>query len=153
MIEASADLFTFIQEILQENITFHAVSVSAKFFCVQNYALKWKASSKRWCFWEILTLILIRTFAPFQLIFMPGGTKTSYTLKQTCNFQLQVCLSMYALLLPPGMKQLKIVAISCLVLWGFFNGSFEWKCKQTCIKCLKSCWIPIFYWSIRAPSK
>ena len=40
MIEASADLFTFIQEILQENITFHAVSVSAKFFCVQNYALK-----------------------------------------------------------------------------------------------------------------
>ena len=42
---------------------------------------------------------------------MSGGTKTTYTLKRTCNFQLQGCLSVYALLLPPDMKQLKIVAI------------------------------------------
>ena len=39
-------------------------------------------------------------------------------LKQTCNFQLQVCLSMYVILLPLGMKELKIIA-NC------FNGFLE----------------------------
>ena len=35
-----------------------------------------------------------------------GGNKRSDVLKQTCNFYLEVCLSMYDLLLPLGMKGL-----------------------------------------------
>ena len=48
----------------------------------------------------------IHIFAPFTTIFMPDGSKTSHTLQQTCKFPLQVCLGMYVLLLPPGMKGL-----------------------------------------------
>ena len=43
----------------------------------------------------------------FSAIFTPlttGGNKRSYVLKQTCTFQLQVCLSVYDLLLPPDIK-------------------------------------------------
>ena len=37
---------------------------------------------------------------------MPGGNKTAYVFKQTSNFQVQVCLSTYDLLSPPGIKWL-----------------------------------------------
>ena len=40
---------------------------------------------------------------------MSGGNKRSYLLKQTGSFQVQVYLSMYDLLLPPGIKRLKDV--------------------------------------------
>ena len=35
---------------------------------------------------------------------MPGGNKSSKVLKETYSFSLQVCLSTYDLLLPPGIK-------------------------------------------------
>ena len=35
------------------------------------------------------------------------GSKRSYILKQTWSYWLQVCLSLYDLLLPPGIKRLK----------------------------------------------
>ena len=35
---------------------------------------------------------------------MPGGNKRSYIFRQTCSKKLKVCLSMYDLLLPPGVK-------------------------------------------------
>ena len=53
---------------------------------------------------------------------MIGGTKTSYTLYQTSKFQLQVCLiSMYVILLTPGMKGSKVIAIWLIfsALWIF----------------------------------
>ena len=37
-----------------------------------------------------------------------GGNKRSYVLKQTCNLQVQVCVSAYDLLLEPGIKGLNI---------------------------------------------
>ena len=37
-----------------------------------------------------------------------GGNKRSYVLKQTCNLQVQVCVSTYDLLLEPGIKGLNI---------------------------------------------
>ena len=37
---------------------------------------------------------------------MSCGNKTSYVLKQTCSFQLKVCLSTYDLFLPPDIKGL-----------------------------------------------
>ena len=43
----------------------------------------------------------------FQIIFnslRSGGNKNLYLLKQICNYMLQVCLSMYDLFLPPGLK-------------------------------------------------
>ena len=42
---------------------------------------------------------------------MSGGNKKSYVLKQTCSFQLQVCLSAHDLLLPLGIKGLKLVSV------------------------------------------
>ena len=42
---------------------------------------------------------------------MPGGNKRSYIIKQTCSFQLQVCLSTFDLLLPPDIKGLRIYQI------------------------------------------
>ena len=39
--------------------------------------------------------------------FTTGGTKTPYKLKQTCIFKLLVCVSVYDLSLPSGMKVLK----------------------------------------------
>ena len=35
---------------------------------------------------------------------MPGGNKIPYTLNQTCSWKLQICLSVYDLLVTPGMK-------------------------------------------------
>ena len=35
-----ADFFTFTKEILKENITFNALLVSTRFFCVKSYALR-----------------------------------------------------------------------------------------------------------------
>ena len=49
---------------------------------------------------------------------------------------------MRALLLPPGKKGLKIVAIY-LVLWGFL------KFKRACIEWLESCFAHILVWIIR----
>ena len=43
---------------------------------------------------------------------MSGGNKRSYLLKQTGSFQVQVYLSMYDLLLPPGIKRLNDVSQS-----------------------------------------
>ena len=40
-------------------------------------------------------------------LFMMGGTKMTYKLKQTCFFQLLDCLSVQDLLLTSGMKVLK----------------------------------------------
>ena len=37
---------------------------------------------------------------------MSGGNKRSYILKQTSSLKLQVCLSMYDILLPPGITGL-----------------------------------------------
>ena len=36
--------------------------------------------------------------------FKPGGNKRAYILKQTCSLNLQVCLSVYDILVPPGVK-------------------------------------------------
>ena len=36
-----------------------------------------------------------------------GGNKSSHILKKACSWKLQVCLSMYELLLPPGLKKLR----------------------------------------------
>ena len=47
-------------------------------------------------------------------LLMPAGNKRSYALKQTCSFQLQVCLSKYDLLLQPGIKELTIFAKKAL---------------------------------------
>ena len=38
---------------------------------------------------------------------MPGVNKKAYVHKRTCSFYLQVCLSMYDLLLSSGIKRLK----------------------------------------------
>ena len=38
---------------------------------------------------------------------IPGGNKRSFTSKQTCSFEGQVCLSFYDLLSSTGMKGLK----------------------------------------------
>ena len=48
---------------------------------------------------------------------MPGGKKV-YVLKQTCSFQLQVCLSMYDLTLPPGIKGLFRIYVCCFIKEG-----------------------------------
>ena len=72
--------------------------------CKQNFLFRIKSEKEK----PVLKdFIFIRIFAPFTRIFMPDGTKTSYTLQQTWKFPLQVCLSMYVFLLSPGMKGLK----------------------------------------------
>ena len=47
---------------------------------------------------EFQSLKAVFIFNPLEA----GGNKRSYIPKQTCSFQVQVCLSMYDLLLPPG---------------------------------------------------
>ena len=37
ILQVPADLFTFSKEIIKENITFYAMSVSTKFLCVSIY--------------------------------------------------------------------------------------------------------------------
>ena len=37
---------------------------------------------------------------------MPGGNRMTYIFKQTCSLKLQICLSMYDLLLQLGLNQL-----------------------------------------------
>ena len=37
------------------------------------------------------------------------GNKRSYTLKKTCSYKFQVCLSMFDLLLPTGLKGLRTI--------------------------------------------
>ena len=58
---------------------------------------------------------------------MSCGNKRSCVLKQTCSFKLQVCLSTYDLLLPPGIKGSTFKSI-CLMA---FSKIFVWKifCK------------------------
>ena len=49
---------------------------------------------------------------------MPGGNKRSYVLKKTCSQKLQVFLSTYDLLLPPGIKGLnssKVLLVQIIV--------------------------------------
>ena len=100
-----------------------------------------------WLSWDLVAIELPISY------YSLGGTKTSSTLKQTCNFYLHVLFSMYALSLSLDIKPLKIVAIWSFVICRFLNGFLVWKHKWTCIKCLKSCWVPILVWITRAASK
>ena len=44
--------------------------------------------------WLYFAKTHIKLYQSLSLTLMPGGTKRSHILKQTCSFQLQVCLSM-----------------------------------------------------------
>ena len=43
---------------------------------------------------------------------MPGDNKRSYVLKQTCSFWLQVSVSMYDLMLSPGIEGLNLLLMT-----------------------------------------
>ena len=46
---------------------------------------------------------------------VPGGNKRPYIFKQTCSFYVQVCLSMYDILLPQFIKVLIVPSlVSCV---------------------------------------
>ena len=134
-LQVLADLFTFTKEILKENITFHGVSVSPKLLCLE-LCLKKKSQIQKSIFFKRFWL----WFWYVSLLFLAHfHTRWYQIIMHLLNFQLQVCLSMYAILLSPHMKGLKIVAIWTLVLCRFFTSSLEWKSKGIYIKCLKSC--------------
>ena len=59
-------------------------------------------------------------FVFLTLYLTPGGNKRVYTLKQTCSFQLQVCLCMN-FLLPPGIKGLRKDRIIWIILYTQSN--------------------------------
>ena len=61
---------------------------------------------------------------------MPGGKKV-YVLKQTCSFQLQVCLSMYALTLPPGITGLFRIYVCCFIKEGNCFENFPYCFTET----------------------
>ena len=86
---------------------------------------------------------VIRIFAPFSPIFTLGGTKTLYTLKQTCKFQLQVCLSMYALFyflvaLCSKSRSRPLSNVWNHVMFLFWFGSY----KQLRNNSQRNCWSP-----------
>ena len=46
---------------------------------------------------------------------VPGGNKSPYIFKETCSFYVQVCLSIYDILLPQCIKVLIVPAlVSCV---------------------------------------
>ena len=71
---------------------------------------------------EILWKNRCKTFDPW----MFGGNKTSYTLKKSYSYKLQVCLNTYDLLLPPGIEGLKAAFFISLLsfLWNIFARMF-----------------------------
>ena len=55
-------------------------------------------------------------------------TKRSHILKQTCSWKLQVCLSMWTFLLPPGIKGLRMISnknVDCDGLITFWKKQHE----------------------------
>ena len=66
---------------------------------ISNKHAKKEPSSSLYCFEDKYTW---PSFTPL----LPGGNKSSYVLKQTCSWELQVYLSMYDLLLTPDIKEL-----------------------------------------------
>ena len=78
-------------------------------------------------------------------------TKRSHILKQTCSFQVQVCLSMCDLFLPPGIKGLIIETFRMRFSLAINNFCISCVIDQTVVQtfyCLKNSCNKIKYWNV-----
>ena len=75
---------------------------------------------------------------------MPGGNERPYVLKQTFSLQLQVSLSTYDLLLPPGIKRLTFKGCMYIYL-SYFHCLQMFNTRSIIFTCLKL----MFLWKLR----